>query len=172
MKSHKLLKSFVTCAFMLLSVYGMAQVVGDYRSQATGPWTTLATWQRLNSTGPEVWATPTALQGFPGQLVVPGTVTIRNGHIATFDVALATSIGNLVVGEGATGSLVFGNNATNRTLTMTGDVTVNTGGSFTSGLFAATGHVINIAGNITNNGTINLNAFTTDVTTTTLTGAS
>ena len=172
MKSHKLLKSFVTCAFMLLSVYGMAQVVGDYRSQATGPWTTLATWQRLNSTGPEVWATPTALEGFPGQLAVPGTVTIRNGHIATFDVALATSIGNLVVGEGATGSLVFGDNATNRTLTMTGDVTVNTGGSFTSGLFAATGHVINMAGNITNNGTINLNAFTTDVTTTTLTGAS
>ena len=170
MKSQILLKSFVTGAFMLLSICGVAQTIGDYRSNAaTMNWSATASWQRWNGVG---WAAPGVL-GYPGELVtgIAGTVTILNGHSVTLEVSPAQPIGNLVVGEGATGSLVFGDNPTNRTLTMTGDVTVNNGGSFTSGLFAAPGHVINIGGSITNNGTINLNAFTTDVTTTTLTGA-
>jgi fibronectin-binding autotransporter adhesin len=160
----KPLKFLISCLFVLSSLYGMAQAVGDYRSQATGPWTTLATWQRLNSTGPEVWLTPTAPQGYPGQNAIPGTVTIRNTHTVTLDVSPANSIGNLVVGEGVSGILALGINANNTfTLTCTGNITVAAGATLQAGGDGGGVHTINLGGNFTTSNIVNFNPAAADV---------
>ena len=172
MKPLNLLKSFITGMFMLLSVYGMAQTIGDYRSQATGTWTTLATWQRLNSIGPEVWVTPTAPQGYPGQNAIPGTVTIRNAHTVTLDVSPANSIGNLTIGEGTSGILAVGIAADNTfTLTCTGNITIAIGATLQTGGNGGGTHTINVAGNFTNNGIFNFNVAATDLATVNFNGS-
>lgn len=73
---------FVVFIFFFLgsSLPGQAQTAGDYRSATTGQWTTLATWQRYSGTA---WATPTAAQGYPGQYVGTGVVSILEGHTVT-----------------------------------------------------------------------------------------
>lgn len=163
---------FLTLFWGLVSLEALSQTTGDYRSNnATFNWSTNAgnVWQRWNGAA---WIS-NPVEGYPGQtaLGIAGTVTILNGHTVTLDVSPAQSIGNLVIGSGTSGSLVVGNNGTNRTLTMTGDVSVSTGATFRSAANAATGHIINIGGNLTNDGTFNLN-FSTDVTTVNFTGPS
>ena len=53
---------------------------GDYRSKASGSWTTLATWERWNGTS---WAEPTVGQGYPCQNSAPLRVDILNSHNVT-----------------------------------------------------------------------------------------
>ena len=83
-----------------------------------------------------------------------GTVTIQTGN--TDSLVSTTAWGNLVVN----GTLAMGkaNNNTNRTLTINGNITVNTGGIITpSANSTATynqKHAIILSGNLINNGTI------------------
>lgn len=100
-------------------------------SAQTGPWNTGSTW-----VGGFV---PTA--GDNAQIVAGHTVTV-NGNV---------SITNLTVN----GTLAIGDNATSRTLTLIGDLSIAAGGTVTSG--SASTHAINIQGNIANQGTLNLN---------------
>ena len=113
----------IVMAVMGIHFFATAQAVGDYRSNGTGNWATLGTWQILNSVGPEVWATPTALQGYPGELASPATVTIRNTHDITLNASPVNDIGTLVFAAGTDNTnLTFtGTNA----LTVTGAVTMN-----------------------------------------------
>jgi fibronectin-binding autotransporter adhesin len=136
----------------------LAQIVGDYRSFGVGTaWTVAANWELCAVNG--VWP-GVASATYPGQnpAVAGSTVTIRNTHTRIISAAIANSIVNLQVGEGASGTLTVGNNATARTLTMTGNVTVSGGGTFQTANAGA--HIINIAGNLTNNGTTTLNVGT------------
>src|SRR5690348_14495010 len=64
------------------------QTLGDYRSAGTPVnWGALASWQRWNG---GAWVTPTAGEGYPGQIVtgIAGTVTIQNGHVVTLNANL------------------------------------------------------------------------------------
>lgn len=81
----------------------------------------------------------------------------------TFNVTLSSdqACNSLTIGTGASGSLTIGNNGTARTLTINKDLTI-TGGSLTTGTLAAT-HLINITGDIVNNGTLNLAPTTTRI---------
>ncbi len=157
---------------VLISISGIfmtnessAQVVGDYRTQQDGNWGTRNTWERLNSIGPEVWATPTVGQGTPGQNAVPGTVTILNTHDVILDQSPTNSIGNLVIGGGASGTLTVGVNATaDFTLTCTGAVSISAGGSLLSRTDTDGAHTFNFQSTLVNNGTINFAAGTEQVT--------
>ena len=112
-------------------------------SAQTGPWNTGSTW----------------IGG-----VVPAStanVTIADNTTVTLDGSDTTN--SITVGQGGSGaSLIIGNSATARMLTVNGGFTVNTGGSVTvnSG-FAQTAHAINITGDIANSGTFNMEASVT-----------
>ncbi len=157
---------------LLLAFDAAGQAVGDYRSVG-GNWGTLASWQRLNAL-PATWATPTAAQGYPGELAVPGTVTILDNDAITLNVTPSFHIGTLVISSGTnsstltfsgTNSLVVDNSISIGAGTGTGDnktiavgagtlscasISVTATGSNTrsSGLSVSTG-TVNVTGNIT-----------------------
>ncbi|HNO99063.1 MAG TPA: autotransporter-associated beta strand repeat-containing protein, partial [Ferruginibacter sp.] len=157
---------------LLLAFDAAGQAVGDYRSVG-GNWGTLASWQRLNAL-PATWATPTAAQGYPGELAVPGTVTILDNDAITLNVTPSFHIGTLVISSGTnsstltfsgTNSLVVDNSISIGAGTGTGDnktiavgagtlscasISVTATGSNTrsSGLSVSTG-TVNVTGDIT-----------------------
>ena len=53
---------------------------GDYRTKASGDWTTLATWERWDGTA---WIEPTVGEGYPSQHTFPTRVNILNSHNVT-----------------------------------------------------------------------------------------
>ncbi|MEP6851014.1 MAG: G8 domain-containing protein [Acidobacteriota bacterium] len=113
-------------------------------SQATAPPGNIS----ANAAG-GVWSSPATWVG--GVVPTNGdNVTIATGATVTVDTAAAAL--SLTVASG--GTLTFDSTAA-RTLTVGGDVTVNSGGVFNS---ASTGtvttHVLSVAGNLTNNGTL------------------
>jgi len=63
------------------------QAVGDYKSIADGNWSILANWQRYDGIG---WPTPTAGEGYPGQINTPGRIDINNN--VTLDVSLSAIV--------------------------------------------------------------------------------
>ncbi|OFX40924.1 MAG: hypothetical protein A2W95_16875 [Bacteroidetes bacterium GWA2_40_14] len=67
----------------------------------------------------------------------------------------------LIVGNGVSGSLIIGNDATIRNLTTRENLTVQTGGAITVGSSAI--HEINIYGNFNNSGSTNLRASSSNV---------
>lgn len=80
----------VALLFLIMVCFGgsaYGQTIGDYRSNASGDWSTLSTWQRLNSIGPNVWATPTISQGYPCQNA-PAKIYILNSHNVTCGIGI------------------------------------------------------------------------------------
>jgi len=71
---------FVLIFISAIGFSGFGQSVGEYRSIASGNWTTLSTWERYNGTS---WSTPTAPQGYPGQYSGTNTTTIQSSHTIT-----------------------------------------------------------------------------------------
>jgi hypothetical protein len=91
-------------------------------------------------------------------------VVIADLGTVTVDVATATCL-NLQVGQGISGTLQYITTPAS-TLTVNGNVTVSTGGTFTAGSGVLLTHVLNIggstaasaaAGSLTNNGTFDMN---------------
>ena len=151
----------IAVIFLLISHMADAQSTGDYRTNAaTMNWSSASNWQRWNGS---TWVSNPS-QGYPGQNAGTGTVTILNGHSVILNNSPAQNIGSLVIGGGTSGSLTIGNNNTNRTLKVTGNVTVSNNASLTSA--GNGGNDLNIAGDLINNGTFDLHigSATTDVT--------
>jgi hypothetical protein len=107
----------------------------SFTSTATGSWNAAATW-------------------FGGIVPTPNSdVTIANGHIVTIDVNI--NVNNVTVATG--GTLQIGNDANARTLNVLGNITVNAGAVFKVNAASTTsGHILNLTGNILNNGTFDL----------------
>lgn len=108
---------------------------GTIISVATGNWNTSATW---NCT-----CVPTS----------GDYVTVANGHTVTLDAN--GSCRQLTIGQGTSGQLNIGSNATGRNLVVNGDVTVNNGATLITGNANAT-HQMTVTGNMSNAGTLNL----------------
>ncbi len=112
-------------------------VAGTYTSAQTGNWNTPATW--VGNAVP----TPSA------------NVIIADGHTVTLDTN--ATVDALTVGQGTSGILRIGNSAVARSLTVVGDITVNSGATFdVNTAYTQMGHSITLSGNIVNNGTLNL----------------
>lgn len=109
---------------------------GTVKSIATGNWDNGGTW--------DTGVPPTATDN----------VTISNTHTVT--IRTNVSCFNLTVGEGTSGILQIGNNATARTFTVTGNITVANGATFNVNAASNTTHILNFSGNISNSGTFNM----------------
>ncbi|MBP7262084.1 MAG: hypothetical protein KBB37_12445, partial [Bacteroidia bacterium] len=134
------------CLFVPL--LGFGQAVGDYRSAGTGNWNTLGTWERLNSIGPEVWATPTPVQGYPGENAGTGLVTITDGDAVTLDVSPAEAIGSLAIGSSdaaSDASLTFGGAYS---LTVTGNTTIRSNNGNGTKQISVNAGTLTIGGNL------------------------
>ena len=95
------LKTLILGVFLLfMGSTLMAQVTGDYRSKATGNWSSAATWQIYNGSA---WINATS---YPGQNSNVGTVTIGSGNTVTLNVNINSiySINKLIIGDRNGGS--------------------------------------------------------------------
>lgn len=103
-------------------------------------------WGQISSTGTGgLWSATTTWNG--GVVPVSGDVIIADGTTVTLDQDV--SVSNITVGGGASGILEFQNTTTVRSLTLSGDLTVKSGGEFRLGTQTANvEHIFNIAGNI------------------------
>ena len=102
-------KEIILSLFLLFITVGSnAQVAGDYRTKATGNWTTISIWERFNGTA---WVAALSL---PAQT---NDVTIQSGNTVTLDVS-PQNVKSLFVQSGA--KLFTGNTTTNLYLTIWG----------------------------------------------------
>ncbi|MGA1978710.1 MAG: DUF2341 domain-containing protein, partial [Bacteroidales bacterium] len=116
----------ITCVVLFsISTHSWGQTTGDYRSNASGNWSALATWQRYNGAA---WVAPTAAQGYPGQNASPSVVTILNANVVALDVSPANSLGALAIAPVTNNiSTLQFNNGTQ--LTVAGIVTLGNAGN-------------------------------------------
>ena len=84
-------------------------------------------------------------------------VTIANGHIVTINTNAVCN--DLFVGQGLTGVLSIGDNATARDINIYGNVLINSGATFNVNTSSNITHNLTLPGNVINNGTLN---FATD----------
>jgi hypothetical protein len=138
-----------------------AQTNGDYRSKASGSWSTLATWEIYNGG----WAQPTALQGYPGQNSSPARIDINNN--VTLDVNLPNTVDprirDLYINSGTLDLSLYNftvngvtnisgtlyDNNPNGFIVFYGPITINNIGTWTSDTYPSS-HLL-IYGNVINN---------------------
>ena len=127
--------SAIFLLFITLSV--QSQTTGDYRSAATGNWSTVATWERFNGTS---WV---AAPASPSS--ADGVISIRSPH--TISVIDARTADQLIVDAGGT-------------LTITSTLTVNDGAGtdMTVNGTLNTSSILDGSGSVLVNGTMNWTA--------------
>ena len=152
-KLHFLIISLI----LATSSGGWAQVTGDFRSLGSGNWSASGSWQRYSSTS--VWENSGIGQNNPGQVpgvgVASGNIAIQNGHTITLDMTNAVAIASLTIGGGASGILQY-ETVTNRTLTITGNLTISAGAQCNVQNGGSQAGSLVVGGNFSNAGTINL----------------
>ncbi len=91
--SFKTIKwSIAILIFLSLSYsIGIAQTLGDYRSVATGNWSTLSTWEYYNGSA---WIASTT---FPGEIAAINNVTLQSPFVVTLDVNPFVNFNQMVV---------------------------------------------------------------------------
>ena len=135
-------------------------MAATFYSQGSGSFSTLSNWD----TDPGGTGTDPVLAD-----LTDGTniFIIQDGHTITLD--LDIDISSLIVGQGVSGALIIGNDATTRNMVVQGATTVDVGGAVTVGANNAT-HTATFQGTITNNGTIDLFNNTSQLVNSTLAG--
>jgi hypothetical protein len=138
---------------LFISNFSLGQSAGDYRSNAIiMNWDAAASWQKFDGS---TWITAT---DYPGENSCTScSVNIQNTHTVILNISPANHIGNIIVGEGASGTLTLGA----FTLYDAGNLTVNTGAKLnlaagTITIFGTT----SIAGTITDASNAGVNTFT------------
>jgi hypothetical protein len=109
----------------------------------------------------EYYDLPSGANILSSALASYNNLLITNSTGSTYDVVLDHNLtinGNLSTSKTGAGlaNFVLGNSTTARTLNILRNLTVGTGNSFQIGVFNAN-HTLNISGNVTNSGTLNLN---------------
>ena len=127
--------------------------VGDATGCAVNSFVTTVPGDKTSTALGGLWSNP---QTWVGGVVpvIYDNVTIADGAIVTIDAALPTQFNNLTIGQGASGILQWG--STSYSLTVGGNLTIMPGGSLLAYSTTPTGQTINVGGNFTNNGFVNL----------------
>lgn len=108
----RFLKTYFFFFFVLFFTNTFSQSLNDFRTIASGNWTTVAIWERYDGTS---WVAATY---YPGNGVT-NDVTISNGVTVTINSAVTGSINSVTVGD-KTGTAVV------ETLSITGTASINT----------------------------------------------
>ena len=160
--SGTLQRSLIIFFLLVLYTTGIrAQTTGDYRSVATGNWTSLATWERLNPGNN--WVQPNNTQGYPGQYSVPGRIDINND--VTLNISPPNDINDLYINSGEFQLSVYdlsilgdvynysslNDNNGAGTLSLYGDVYIDAAASWSAVTDIST--MIRLYGDIVNNST-------------------
>ncbi|MDP4268103.1 MAG: hypothetical protein Q8880_11780, partial [Bacteroidota bacterium] len=126
---------FVIAILINGSVYVYGQTVGDFQSRQSGNWNDYNTWNRWNGSS---WVAAISGQT-PG---AANSATIQSSHIITINVAAACT--NLSI-DG------IWSNTGNYTAAISGNLTVNSGATFTAGtgVYTLSGTTKTIGGTIT-----------------------
>lgn len=159
--------SKASCLFLVL--FGLAvsfttQAQTNLYSRATG-----------NYNAANMWYTDAARSvAFGGTVGASHILNIGAGHTVTIPSNLTVTLAGIVVNDNSTsGTLLVGNNTnTATTLTINGNITVNTGGTFRAGGDGNGVHQLNVTGNITNNNVFNMIGASNDYVQVSFTGAS
>ncbi|MFY8034751.1 MAG: hypothetical protein ACOVMN_09540, partial [Flexibacteraceae bacterium] len=165
-RSSTKLKLF-TVLFLILGLSSISKAATYYSFKASAPFTT-------NFSATSNWNTAT---NGSGSNPVAGDLTsglhtfiIQNGYTVTIDQDI--DVLGLQVGTGTATTLTLGNSTAARTVTIgSGGFSVSTNGTVGIGAFDAI-HTLNLAGNLTVNGTLNLFTSATRAANTTITASS
>ena len=158
---HMKTKYVLFCLAIFISLSVSAQTTGDFRSKSAGPadWNDFNAWEIYDGSA---WQ-PAASGQLPGS---SAAVEIQSGHTIVVNAAGLNS-GPLTVN----GTLTY-HETTASGLTVSGNVIVNAGGSLTSPSSGTiTTHSLAISGDLTVDGTFNMNVFATAAVPVTFTGA-
>jgi len=132
-------------------VYAVTE--GAVSDAVTGTQGTAAAGDKVSNNANGSWSN--AAHWLPnGVPTAADNVTILNTHIMTINANAVCN--NLTVGQGISGTLRIGNDGTPRTLTINGNIIVNTGGNFSVNTGSNAVHTMNFIGKINNNGSINM----------------
>ena len=164
MGERAIYRLFLTIVFCLLTagqtIFG--QTNGDYRSKASGSWSTLATWEIFTG----AWAQPTALQGYPGQNGSPSRIDINNNVTLNVNLqnTVSPKINDLYINSGTLDLSTFkftvngltnisgtlsSDNDINSFIVFYGPITINNTGAWTSDPVSSA-HLL-LYGNVINN---------------------
>lgn len=80
--------------FLCFTIISNSQVVGDFRSVASGNWTNTSVWQFYNGAS---WVSATT---YPGQVVGTNNVVIKGGYSVTISSSIPNTINSLIIGDG------------------------------------------------------------------------
>jgi hypothetical protein len=102
-------KSSLLLILLFVFTLGNAQTTGDYRSNASGNWTTTSTWQMFNGSA---WVTALT---YPGQnagtysvnIFAGNSVTIPNTGISTNTMGTITIDGTLILNGGSSSAVTY-----------------------------------------------------------------
>jgi hypothetical protein len=144
-KKVLLSKSFVLTALFAFLAFGAKSAT--YFSQGTNNFSVVGNWNTIAGGGganPVAGDLTSGLHNF----------VIQDGHAVTVNQNISV-LALTVDGGGTGGSLVIGNDVTNRAVTINGATSVTGPGNIVIGSFAAS-HTIDFRGNISNSGVINL----------------
>lgn len=147
-------KVFLIAVFFVLAL-NSSLVAATYYTRATGNWNTPATWSTASCGGATATSTPTS-----GDIVF-----ICNGHTVTINA-------DVTVTDVTINGLLTYETATNRTLTITGNLTINSTGIFRYINNSTKAHNLILSGNLTNSGTVDFYQDTNDYVSTTFSGNS
>jgi len=153
------LKLVFSTIFILSSFSLFSQ--STFYSQGTGNFTTTTNWDTNSDGGGSDPVDLADMQDGNDSFI------IQDEHTITLDDSI--NINNLTVGEGTSGGLIFGNDATARQLVVQGTLTTGSSATITISANNAT-HTFYIQGAVTNNGSIDLRNSSSQVANTILDG--
>lgn len=139
-----MLKTIKCLLFLLLvqSFVPIEMLATTYYSRASGNWNANGSWSTVT------YGNATNTGTFP---IAGDSALIDDGHTITINTTSACAV--LTIGQGTSGIVVYTSSGA-KTLTLTGDLKINSGGKFWYNSNAGRVHTLNIGGNIDNAGTL------------------
>ncbi len=138
-----LLRIRMILSFALLAEGNSVSATTFYSRTSGGNWNANATWSTASYGGASASAFP----------IAGDDVKIGNGY--TIYINTSSACATIDIGQGTSGQLEYSSGG-NYTLTVSGNITIYSGGTLIYNSNASRTHTLTIGGNLTNNGTVSL----------------